>query len=303
MRHREMKASLEGSDRLARTDAAGLFAFQNVPPGEYRMTIRAASQPGGTPPVLDLWGQADVSVTGSDVEGVGLSLAPASTISGRIVFSGAGAAPENPGVVQLQFIPAEAMARAMSGADMGSAPHAATVQADGAFRVEGLPPDRYLVGASWPGMRTGDGTTGWWITSIRVGDRELGDAPIDVDPNANVRDVAITFSDRIGVIEGTLTDAAGRPAPEYFVLAFPVERSSWTTLSRRIVPPARPGTDGRFRLAGLLAGDYYLAVVTTMDSEDGTDPAFLESILPSAIRLTVGRGQALRQDLRIGRKQ
>jgi hypothetical protein len=301
MRHREMKASLEGSDRTARTDASGRFTFQNVAPAVYRMTIRASS---ATPPKdLDLWGQTDVVVTGGDIDGVGLALAPASAISGRIVFDGQREAPESPAVVRLQFTPADAMARALSGAGMAASPHAAEVQADGTFRVEGLPPDRYLVGASWPGMRTGDGSTGWWITTIRVGDRELADAPIDVEANTNVRDVAITFSDRIGAIEGTLTDAAGRPAPEYFVLAFPVDRASWTTLSRRTVPPARPATDGRFRLNGLLAGDYYLAVVTTMDSEDGTDPAFLESILPSAIRLTVGRGQALRQDLRIGRKQ
>ena len=117
----------------------------------------------------------------------------------------------------------------------------------------------------------------------------------------NVGGVAITFSDRIGTIEGTLTDAAGRPAPDYFVLAFPVDRASWTTVSPRIVPPARPATDGRYRLTGLLAGDYYLAVVTTMDSDDGSDPAFLEALLPSAIKISIATGESRRQDLKIGR--
>ena len=98
-----------------------------------------------------------------------------------------------------------------------------------------------------------------------------------------------------------LTDPAGRPAPEYFVLAFPVERSSWTTVSRRIVAPVRPATDGRYRIAGLPAGDYWLAVVTTMDPDSGTDPEFLESILSGAIKITVGEGETKRQDLRIGK--
>jgi hypothetical protein len=299
MRHREMNASIEGSDRLARTDASGRFTFQNVPPGDYRITMRASST---TPPKdLDLWAQTDVAVSGGDVEGVGLALAPASTISGRVSFDGTAPPPADLSIVRLHFTAVDALARALSGGGSGGEPPTASVQADGTFRVAGLPPDRYIVGASWPGMRSGDGRVGWWITSIRVGDREIGDAPIGVDPNANVANVAIAFGDRVGAIEGTLSDAAGRPAPDYFVLAFPVERSSWTTVSRRLVPPARPGTDGRFRLTGFPAGDYYLAVVTTMESDDGSDPAFLEAIVPGAIKVTIGRGQTIRQDLQVGR--
>jgi hypothetical protein len=175
------------------------------------------------------------------------------------------------------------------------------VAADGSFRVDGLAPDRYIAAATWPGMRTGDGTVGWWLTTILVDGRDLGDGPIEVPPNANVGDVTIAFGDRIGAIEGVLTDAAGRPAPEHFVIAFPVERASWTPASRRMVPPVRPGTDGRFHLAGLLPGEYYLAVVTAVDQDEATDPAFLEAILPGAIRIAVPEGRTVRQDLRIGR--
>ena len=302
MRHRELKASIEGSNRAVRTDASGRFTFQNVPPGDYRVTLRASST---TPPKeLDLWAQADVGVAGSDIEGVSLALAPASTISGRVSLDGATQAPpENLAAIRLHFTATEAMALAMSGGGSGAQPPTTSVRSDGTFRIEGLPPDRYLVGASWPGMRSGDGTSGWWITSIRLGDRELGDEPIRVEPHANIGGVAIGFSDRIGTIEGTLTDAAGRPAPGYLVLAFPVDRASWTTVSRRLVPPARPGTDGRYRLTGLLAGDYYLAVVTTMDSEDGSDPAFLEALVPGTIKISIGHGETRRQDLRISRQR
>jgi hypothetical protein len=301
MRQRELKASIEGSDRTARTDASGRFTLQNVPPGDYRITLRASAT---TPPKeLDLWAQTDVSVSGSDVEGVSLALAPASTISGRVSFDGATQAPPaDLAVIRLHFTATEAMALAISGGGSRGQPPTASVRSDGTFRIDGLPPDRYLVGASWPGMRQGDGTSGWWITSVRLGDRELGDEPIGVEPHANVGGVTIAFSDRIGTIEGTLTDAAGRPAPEYFVLAFPVDRSSWTTVSRRIVPPARPATDGRYRLTGLLGGDYYLAVVTTMDSDDGSDPAFLGALLPGAIKISIAHGETRRQDLRIGRR-
>lgn len=299
LRHRELKASIEGSDRSARTDAQGNFTFQNVPPGDYRLTMRASST---TPAkVMDLWGQTDVVVSGDLIEGVGLSLAPASSIAGRLAFDGSTKPPADLTTVRLQFIAAEAEALARSGAGSGTPPHTAVVHADGTFRVEGLPPDRYLVGASWPGMRSGDGSTGWWLSTIRVGGRELRDAPIDVAANENVTDVALMFRDRIGTVEGRLMDGAGSPVPDYYVFAFPADRASWTTLSRRRVPPARPGTDGRFRLNGLLPGEYYLAVVAVMDEDDATDPQFLDAVLPSAIKITVGDGELKRQDLKIGK--
>jgi hypothetical protein len=82
-------------------------------------------------------------------------------------------------------------------------------------------------------------------------------------------------------------------------MAFPVERTSWTTTSRRVSPPTRPGTDGRYRVTGLLAGEYYLAVVTSVSQDDATDAAFLDSIIPTALRVRVGDGEVKRQDLQI----
>ena len=103
---------------------------------------------------MDLWGQTDVVVAGDAIEGVGISLAPASIISGRLVFDGKIRPPADLTTVRLQFLATQAMALALSGAGTSSPPHVATVQADGTFIVEGLPPDRYIAGASWPGMRT-----------------------------------------------------------------------------------------------------------------------------------------------------
>jgi hypothetical protein len=297
MRDQVLNASLEGSGWTARTDAQGGFTIQSLPPGDYRLSVRA---PSGPPAVLDLWAQTDVAVRGSDVDGVGLALAPGSTISGRIVFDGTKApAPQAP---PIYFVSADSMAMLLSGGSpAGPVPPPIRIEPDGSFVAAGLPPDRYLALLNWPGMRTDDGLGGWWLTSIRVGDRDIGDAPIVVEPNTNVRDVTLTFRDRIGVVEGMLTDANGRPAPEYFVLAFSADRSSWTTTSRRKVEPARPGTDGRYRLAGLLAGDYYVAVVTVADDNDIVDARFLEALIPMAIRMSIADGETRRQDLKIGR--
>ena len=318
---RETRVDLEGSSRSVVSAPDGTFALQNVAPGAYRLSARGSTAPspappaggapgapparvpGGSAPVFDLWGEREVTVAGQDLENLGIALAPAAAVSGRLIFSGTTAVPpQDLTQIRLQFVSTMALASAQASAGGGSAAAiVAPVQADGTFRAAGLAPDRYVAVASWPGMRSTDRATGWWLTRLQVAGRDLGDAPIEVGANTEVTDVAITFSDRIGAIEGQLTDAAGRPAPEYFVIAFSADRAAWTTTSRRAVPPVRPGTDGRFRVNGLLPGDYYLAVVTAITEEEGGDPAFLEAILPSAIKLTVAAGETRRQDLKIGR--
>ncbi|HUF48499.1 MAG TPA: carboxypeptidase-like regulatory domain-containing protein [Vicinamibacterales bacterium] len=288
--------SLEGMNRRVTASPDGRFTFQNVPPGTYVLAVRAASD--STPA---FWGEATVTVAGQD-QNMGIALVPASVVTGRVAFAGTSLAPPADLTrIRVQLIDTESLVSAMTGAAGPGTVHSGAVASDGSFTVPGLTPGRYVAAATWPGMRTGDGTAGWWLTSIRAGDRDLGDAPIDVPAGADVRAVTLTFSDRIGAIEGVLVDAIGRPAPEHFVMAFPVDRTSWTPGSRRIVAPVRPGTDGRFRLAGLPAGEYHLAVVTAVEPDDAADPAFLEAILPGAITVTVADGETLRQDLRIGR--
>ena len=268
---REPRVSLGGAGRFTRTDASGRFVLQNVPPGDYRVLARASSAPpppatavapaqpptaANTPAVLDLWGQTDVVVSGQDVTSLAIGLAPASTISGRLAFTGTSLAP--PGdlsVVRLQFSAAATLAAAISDPGLSAAAHTATVNADGTFRVAGLPPDRYVAAASWPGMRTGDGTSGWWLTTIAVDGRDIGDRPIAVDAHQNVANVTIGFLDRIGAVDGVLTDSTGAAAAGYFVLAFPTARESWTTTSRRLPPAVQTGTDGRYRIVGLLPGE------------------------------------------------
>jgi Carboxypeptidase regulatory-like domain len=294
---RNSKVSLEGTTRTVAANAAGQFVFTNVPPDDYRISARAAS---GAPAVLDLWGQADVAVSGADVQGVAVTLAPAAVITGRLAFVATSLAPpKDLTTVRLHFVGAHAMAQALVGAGSLATQHQATVDADGTFRVVGLSPDRYLATATWPGMRTGD--SGWWLTTVSVAGKDLGDAPIPVNPNEEVKDVTLGFRDRIGAIEGTLTDASGRPAPEYVVIAFPIDRASWTTTSRRMAPAVQPATDGRFRVTGLLPGEYYLAVVTEIEPDEATAARFLETLIPLALKVTLAEGETKRQDLRVGR--
>ena len=85
----------------ATTRPDGTFTFSQVDPGDYRVFVRASAAP--QPPSSTtvsinnaaplLWGLADVSLTGSDVTGVAISLQPAMTLAGRVVFEGKTATP------------------------------------------------------------------------------------------------------------------------------------------------------------------------------------------------------------------
>lgn len=310
----DSKVMLEGLGPRAGVDRnTGAFSINEVPPGEYRAVAQsvpcggmggsaeaAAPQQPRQPNYPVYWGQATIRVAGQDVSGLSITMAAASSVTGRIAFDGKTIQPPADLLsVRLLLMTTRSLGAAAAGIYQPGTSHNATVSADGSFKVDGLPPDRYLVGASWPNMRGADRTSGWWLTSVKVGDRDLGVEPIDVQPGTNLTGVVVTFRDRIGAIEGQITDAAGKGATGYVVMAFPVDRAAWT--SQRTVPPAPVGTDGHYRLVGLHAGEYYLAVVTAVSESDAVDPAFLSLIVPSAVKVSVGDGETKRHDLKIAR--
>lgn len=314
LEHVDAKVLLEGGVGSAGgVDKTGAFTLNQVPPGEYRLiaqsvpcggmggSAEAAPQQPRQPNYPVYWGQTTVNVAGQDLDGVSITMSPAASLSGRLVFDGTTMKPPADLLtVRIQLLSPQALSAAAAEIYVPGPSYNATVSADGTFKIDGLAPDRYVVGASWPNMRGADGTSGWWLSSVRVGERNLGVEPIDVAADTKLNDVVVTFRDRIGAIEGQLTDAASKPATGYLVMAFPVERGAWTSAQRK-VPPAAVGTDGHYRLVGLHAGDYYLAVVTSVSDSDTVDPAFLSLIVPSAVKVSVADGQTMRQDLKIAK--
>ena len=88
------------------------------------------------------------------------------------------------------------------------------------------------------------------------------------------------------------------PAPDYFIIVFPADRTRWYSGSRHI-QATRPGTDGRFSIANVGPGDYHLAAVTDVDQFEWFDPAFLDQLVPAAVKVTLVEGETRTQDLRV----
>jgi hypothetical protein len=170
----------------------------------------------------------------------------------------------------------------------------AALDATGAFVVSGVMPGSYYLRVSGPGM-TGPAAT-WFVKSAALRDRDLIDTPLDVA--SSVEGIQLTLTNRPAELTGLMQDAAGQPAPEYYLVAFPQNAVSWRAHASRI-QQARPDADGRFRFRGLLPGAYLLAAVTDLQPGEMFDPEFLKSLAGIALRVTLSEGATTTQDIRV----
>jgi hypothetical protein len=164
--------------------------------------------------------------------------------------------------------------------------------------MAGVTPGRYFLTGSAPSAVAVPGAT-WFLKSATVKSENAADVPVEIKPEENISNVVVTFTDRTAEVSGTLLDSAGRPTSEFSVIAFSTDRATWLQRFRRLKPPVRTGADGKFKFTGLLAGDYYLAALTDFDQTDLTNPAFLDQVAASALKISVAEGEKKTQDLKL----
>lgn len=258
--------------------ADGTFVRRNLLPGRFSVGVRSAS--------TATWGGRVVDVNGVDIPDMVLTLGPAPSITGRVVFEPGDVAPLNLASVGVQML-----LRPTN----GSLP--VRVAADGTFRFAVVEPGRYRLTASVAAANRGP----WSVKSIMSKGVDLLDAPIEVGAAEGLTDVVVTFTTKSTSLSGTLSGADGAPAPGYYVVVFPTDPALWTSASRRIPAPARASTDGRFSFQALPPGQYFLAAVTSADATDLADPAYLKTLTPVAITVALADGEQKTQDVKFAR--
>jgi hypothetical protein len=273
----------------------GRFSFDNIGPGSYLLiarSIAAGLGPGAQPPPAQ-FAMASVEVAGVTQSGIQLTMGPALTLSARIAFDGASPAPAMNG----RRVPITSLTPGMTGT---AAPQVTPTTATGAFTVTGVLPGRYVLGGPLFFGATSDSVT-WALQSVVVDGRDVTDLPLDITPDAIPKDIVVTFGDRAQSLSGKLQQSSGAPATDYTIIVFPADKAYWLPQSRRILT-TRPGTDGTFTLGGpgpttLPPGAYLLAAVTEIDRDEQFDPALLQSIVASAVPVTIQAGEKKIQDL------
>jgi len=218
-----------------------------------------------------------------------MNLQLGSTISGRTVFQGTSSPPSDLKTVRITFAPAP-------GSPLGGTTANVVAAADGTFSVVGATPGTYRISASVGAPAT----TGWSLKSAIVSGstRDVLDTPIEIKPGEDITGLTLTFTDQPAELSGTLIDAKGKPVAGYIVVVFSTDRSYWTASGRR-GRPMLSGQDGRFKVTGLPAGEYYLAVINDVDLPDMGDAAFLEPLAAQSLKLKLADGEKRVQDLKL----
>jgi hypothetical protein len=223
-------------------------------------------------------------VDGRAVDNVAISLQPGMTVSGQISFEG-GPAPADLTRVRVTVSPAE------TGGDRELTSGAsATADAAGRFTIRDVMPGHYRL--------TATAGAGWFTASSTVSGQDSLDFPFEVAASQNVSGAALTLSNQPAELQGTVVDDRGQPATDYTLIVFAADRRYWTPGTRRVYT-TRPATDGSYMLRNLPPGEYRIA--TLIDPEPGawTDPAYLEQLESSSMRISIAAGEKKVQGVRI----
>jgi hypothetical protein len=287
-------------------DAGGVFRFSQVTPGEYALFARAPLDPATKPAPMEqfslmakwpiVWAASQVSVSGADVNGLALTLAPSLTMSGRVRFASVTRPPpEDLSHLRVSLVPPE-YSNLRSGTPIRSMAFVlpGDVRPDGTFELQKVVPGVYVFAMAGPVVNEG-----WWPRSAVLDGRDLLDVPVEITADMNLSGVMVTLTDRRSGLSGTLQTSAGVPASDVFIVVYPAERGMWGPHARRI-RAVRPGVDGGYSIADLPPGDYLLAAVLDADEGDWHDPAFLEQLGPGSVPVLIHEGEYTVQHLRLG---
>ena len=262
----------------------GTFGMSALQPTSYLFVAR------GRGPTAGQFAAASAELAGLDVVRVVLTMKPALTLTGRVVFEGASAP-----AVNGRRVPVQALT---SNVAVTPTP----TDAAGVFTIPSVLPGRYLIGGPlYFGPTTTDSVT-WTLQSVVVDGRDITDLPIDIVDTAP-KEIVVTYGDRSQELSGRLSNSSGAAVSDFTVIAFPANKAYWLPGSRRIVT-TRPGTNGEFVLSGpglatLPPGDYLIATVTDIDRNEQYDPAFLATLVASAVPVTLKPGAKTVQNLQI----
>ena len=257
----------------------GSRTLPNIPPGEYRLSIRAAAR--GNDPAQE--GQLTINVAGVDVEGVSLVGGAGGIVRGEVVTDDGSPLPAGFDRMQVRppFNPNARMMTSVLHPDNGR------VQSDGSFEVQGLLSETVLS----IGPLTGE----WTLKAIEVDGRDMADLPLPLEHGKTLSGVRLVLTSRPTTIRGALRDERQKPA-EGTVIVFAEDSAKWREGSRTI-RTTRLDQRGLFTFKGLPAGDYFLIGLESVQEGQWYDPEFLEDLKGRARRVAIAEAESKQVDL------
>jgi hypothetical protein len=253
------------SSSIAVTGADGSFVVAGLTPGEYQLRAITGAGPGSPEAA------AVVSIDGSDITDLQLTVTKPSTLSGRVTFADGGGAPPKASTIHVTAMRTEPM--------MFGQPGNATVKDDLTFEMTLTAGHVFVRSPAGPNWRLG---------RVLLGDADVTDTGIDVPVNAAIPNVVVELTDHIYPISGRVTDADGNVVRDCDVIVFGKDPGGWTP-GTRFLARMRPGADDQYH-ARMPAGDYYAVAMTDVPANAWTDPEFLARIRESATTFSLIAG-------------
>jgi protocatechuate 3,4-dioxygenase beta subunit len=254
--------------------ADGAFSIDGVLPGTYVVEARTAV--GGES------ASARVTVSGSDVAGVVLTMSNGVTARGQIRFDG-GTPPRDLRPSQVFLFGAEDGNSIDLNGELRS-----PVRDDWSFEIRGLRGRRLVTGGT---------ASGWHVKTVSLNSRDVTDVPIDFT-NGDVNGIDVLLTNRSTEVSGRVTDDRGATAGDASVIIFAADSDKWTARTR-FISAARPDQQGRFTISGLPAARYLAIAVDYLEEGEEHDPELLTQWASRATSFTLGDGETRAVDLRV----
>lgn len=252
------------SQSMPQTPAAGTFEIDNLQPGTYTVLAnqfkRGKNQDGA-----NLQARQVVQVLDRDVDGIALTFAPPVKITATLQIEGE--APKNAGANQLFLVSDE----------VGAPGGMSKPKPDGTVEWT-VSPGKYRLRVT--------NSQAEYLKSLKIDGKELADKNIDTGKlNGPVK---IVVSTQFGTVEGTVTDADGKPVYNADMTLIPDQsQEDWFDRFRSVLTDTR----GHFQFSAVAPGEYRAYAWVGVESGAPQSAEFRKPFESQAVVVKVGPGE------------
>jgi hypothetical protein len=245
-------------------EQTGEFEIRDVAEGSY--TVVASWRDSGN----SYSGSGSIQVAGADVDSVGIVITRGATIRGKVVLLGNAARARD---LNVNINPRDP--RQLGSRDSGE------VRPDGTFQISGVSSGIYEVDVN-------SSCNTCYTKTVRLGTEDVQQQGLDINSGASSYEVEISYSEGLGLIDGTISDESGAPLPGATVILVrdPPGQHLWWS------PQETADQYGHFVAARIEPGSYrVMALTAANDDLDLTDPHFLQRYGSNAVAVSIGENE------------